>query len=41
MAKVVLGFGENAEIRKLAEEVIAAQGKEIAFLQDWLKRNAP
>jgi uncharacterized protein (DUF305 family) len=41
MAKVILGFGKDAEIRKLAQEIIAAQEKEIAFLQDWLKRNAP
>ena len=41
MAKVVLQYGKDPDIRSLAEEIIAAQEKEIAFLQDWLKRNAP
>jgi uncharacterized protein (DUF305 family) len=40
MAKVVLKFGKNAEIRKLAEGVVAAQDGEIAFMQNWLKANA-
>ncbi len=41
MANWVLQYGKDAEIRSLAQEIIAAQEKEIAFLQDWLKRNAP
>lgn len=41
MAKVALAFGKNAEIRKLAEAIIAAQEAEIAWMQDWLKKNAP
>ncbi|MGM1051664.1 MAG: CopM family metallochaperone [Pseudomonadota bacterium] len=36
MANIVLEHGENEEIRELAEEVIAAQEEEIAFLRDWL-----
>lgn len=37
MAKVVLEHGKDPEIRKLAEEVIAAQTGEIKMMQDWLK----
>jgi uncharacterized protein (DUF305 family) len=40
MAKVVLQFGKDTEIRKLAEAVVAAQESEIAFMQNWLKANA-
>lgn len=39
MAKIVLAFGKNAEIRKLAEDVIKAQEGEIAMMRDWLKKN--
>lgn len=39
MAKIVLAFGKNAEIRKLAEDVIKAQEGEIALMRDWLKKN--
>ena len=40
MAKVVLAFGKDPQIRKLAEEIVKAQEGEITFMQDWQKTNA-
>lgn len=40
MAGVVLEYGSDPDIRRLAEEVIAAQQAEIAFLEDWLAAHA-
>lgn len=41
MAEIVLKYGKDAETRKLAEEIIAAQTKEIALMKEWLaKRGA-
>lgn len=39
MAKIVLTHGKDPEIRKLAESVIRDQEKEVAMMQDWLKKN--
>ncbi|KRE02549.1 hypothetical protein ASE61_14800 [Bosea sp. Root670] len=39
MAKVVLAHGKDPEIRKLAENVIRDQEKEVAMMKDWLKKN--
>jgi uncharacterized protein (DUF305 family) len=39
MAKIVLQYGKDAEIRKLAEGVIAAQEGEIKFMTEWLAKN--
>ena len=40
MAKTVIAFGKDPQIRKLAEEVVKAQETEIALMQTWLKQNA-
>ncbi len=40
MAKVELKHGKDPVIRALAEKIIADQEKEIAQMQDWLKKNA-
>ena len=37
MAKVVLAFGKDAEIKKVAEDVIKTNEAEIATMQEWLK----
>lgn len=39
MAKVVLAFGKDAELRKLADDVVRTQNEEITMMQDWLKKN--
>jgi uncharacterized protein (DUF305 family) len=41
MAKTVLAFGKDPEIRALAEAIIKAQETEIAQMKAWLAKNAP
>ncbi|MDR5738134.1 MULTISPECIES: DUF305 domain-containing protein [unclassified Caballeronia] len=36
MAKIELKYGKDAKLRKLAKEIIVAQDKEIAFMNQWL-----
>lgn len=40
MAKVVLKYGKDPELKNLATEVIQAQEKEIDFLNKWLEKHA-
>lgn len=39
MARVVLEHGKDPEIRKLAEDIIAAQDREISQMKAWQARN--
>ncbi|MGL4241559.1 MAG: CopM family metallochaperone, partial [Beijerinckiaceae bacterium] len=39
MAKVLLQYGKDLELRKLADDVIRTQNEEIAMMRDWLKKN--
>ncbi|MCU0789765.1 MAG: DUF305 domain-containing protein [Nitratireductor sp.] len=38
MAEIVLKYGKDEELRKLAQQIIAAQEPEIAFMKEWLAR---
>lgn len=38
MAKVVLEKGKDPELKKLAEDIITAQEKEISFMKEWQKK---
>jgi len=40
MAKVVLQYGTDPEVKKLATGIIKDQETEIAWMNDWLKKNA-
>lgn len=37
MAKVVLANGKDAEVKKLAQDIVTAQEKEIVTINAWLK----
>lgn len=40
MAKIQLKYGKDAEMRKLAEDIIKAQEQEIKQMQSWLEKKA-
>jgi len=40
MAKIVVAFGKDSEVRKLAESIIKAQEQEIAWMNSWLQKTA-
>ena len=39
MAQIILEHGTDPEVRTFAEQIIAAQEAEIAWMRDWLARN--
>ncbi len=39
MAKILKAKGKDPELQRLADEIIVAQEREIAFMQDWLAKN--
>lgn len=39
MAKIVLQYGNDPQIKELAEKIVAAQESEIAFMKEWLAKN--
>jgi uncharacterized protein (DUF305 family) len=41
MARVELQYGKDAKVRTLAQDIIAAQQKEITEMQGWLKSGTP
>lgn len=40
MAEIMLKYGRDPSVKKLANEIIAAQKKEIAQMRGWLQKNA-
>ena len=40
MARIVLEHGKDPEVKALAQDIIAAQDKEIAWMQAWLAEHA-
>jgi uncharacterized protein (DUF305 family) len=39
MARIVLKYSKDAELRKLAGDIVAAQRKEIAVMREWQARH--
>ena len=40
MAKIVLQYGKDPALKRLARDIVKAQDKEIAFMKGWLAKNA-
>ena len=40
MAKIILQYGKDPALKKLARDIVKAQDKEIAFMKAWLARHA-
>lgn len=40
MARIELQYGQDPQLRKLAQEIISAQEKEIQFMEKWLEQQA-
>ena len=38
MAKIVLQYGTDPEVKKLAEDIIAAQEAELSWMKAWLAK---
>ena len=38
MAKVVLEYGDDPELKKLAQAIVESQSDEVAFMKAWLAR---
>lgn len=41
MAKVVLKYGSDPDVRMLAGDIIKAQDKEMAWMREWLLKHGP
>jgi uncharacterized protein (DUF305 family) len=41
MARIILEHGKDPQLRQLAENIIASQEEEIAFMKAWLEKNGP
>src|SRR5690606_22541935 len=39
MAETLLKYGKDRELRKMAEEIVSAQQREISQMQDWLEQH--
>ena len=40
MAKIQLQYGKDAGMRKLADDIIKSQNREIAMMRGWLRKSS-